>query len=106
MEKTENYFFKYFTINQNFYNSLINNELYFSSPRNFNDPFDTLPRFKLCSDIKKLEFFYLFIQNHINEKTEIIKNLKNFAKKKLDFEKLLKVFLEDLNEFNTSVHLK
>ncbi|AWH86329.1 hypothetical protein HYN59_14970 [Flavobacterium album] len=97
-------FYKYFTINQNLFNSLINNELYFSNPRYFNDPFDSLPRYKLCSDIQKLEKFYLFIQKHINEKIDIIRNLKDFEKKKLDFESLLEVFLKVLFKFDESYY--
>lgn len=104
MNKSGKFFYKYYSINQNLFNSLINNELFFSNPRNFNDPFDSLPRFKLCSDITKLENFYLFIQNHINEKIEIIKNLKDFEKKKLDFEKLLEVFLKVLTKFDESYY--
>lgn len=104
INKSENYFYKYFTINQNLFNSLINNELHFSNPRNFNDPFDSLPRYKLCSDPKKLKNFYLFIQNHINEKIDVIKNLKDFEKKKLDFEKLLEVFLKVLKKFDESYY--
>ena len=38
-------FYKYFTINQNLFNSLINNELFFANPRNFNDPFDCMPNY-------------------------------------------------------------
>lgn len=104
MNKSQTHFYKYFSINQNLFNSLINNELFFSNPRNFNDPFDSLPRYKLCSDIQKLENFYLFIQSHINEKIEVIRNLTDFEKKKLDFEKLLEVFLKVLNKFDESYY--
>lgn len=104
MSKPEKYFYKYFTINQNLFNSLINNELHFSNPRNFNDPFDSLPRYKLCSDINKLENFYSFIQGHINQKIDIIKNLRDFEKKKLDFENLLEVFLKVLKKFDETYY--
>lgn len=104
MINPEKSFYKYFTINQNLFNSLINNELFFANPRNFNDPFDSLPRYKLCLDIQKLENFYLFIQSHINEKIDVIRNLKDFEKKKLDFEKLLEVFLKVLNKFDESYY--
>ncbi|EIA08460.1 hypothetical protein HJ01_02182 [Flavobacterium frigoris PS1] len=39
MNNSRKSFYKYFTINQNLFNSIINNELFFSNPRNFNDPF-------------------------------------------------------------------
>lgn len=102
MINPEKSFYKYFTINQNLFNSLINNELFFANPRNFNDPFDSFPRYKLCPDIQKLENFYLFIQSNINEKMDVIRNLKDFEKKKLDFENLLEVFLKVLNKFDES----
>ncbi|MFC4740936.1 DUF2971 domain-containing protein [Flavobacterium ponti] len=104
MSKSGNYFYKYFTINQNLFNSLINNELHFSNPKNFNDPFDSLPRFKLCTDINKLENFYLFIQANINQKIDILKSLKEFEKKKLDFEHLLEVYLKVLEKFDESYY--
>ncbi|MBB1137993.1 DUF2971 domain-containing protein [Myroides sp. WP-1] len=56
------YFYKYYTINQNLYSSIINNELYFSNPRNFNDPFDSYPRIVLTSDIDKLRVFFTYIK--------------------------------------------
>lgn len=36
----ERYIYKYFPINEFLFRTLINNELYFSNPLNFNDPFD------------------------------------------------------------------
>jgi hypothetical protein len=36
----EKFIYKYFTVNEYLLRSLINNELFFSNPMNFNDPFD------------------------------------------------------------------
>ncbi len=105
MEKINNHLYKYYSINQNFFNSIVNNELFFSNPRNFNDPFDSLPRFQICNDLKKLEKFYLFIRTYINEKTDYIENIKDYQKTKLDFKKLLQVFLDVLKKFDESYNV-
>lgn len=67
-----NYFYKYFTINQNLYSSVINNELYFSNPRNFNDPFDSYPRFLLTNDVEKLKAFHQFLKTKVLEFSSFI----------------------------------
>jgi hypothetical protein len=73
-------FYKYFTINQNFYNQIINNELYFSNPRNFNDPFDSNPRFKLTNDKEEVRRLFLKVQKIINDNSKKIKGYKDFEK--------------------------
>ncbi|MBB6110286.1 hypothetical protein HDF23_003042 [Mucilaginibacter lappiensis] len=59
-EKTKNrYVFKYVPVNLNLIKLLVNNELWFSDPRYFNDPFDT--RYSIDADPKDeeiLSFYY------------------------------------------------
>lgn len=45
--------FKYFTINDNFKATIVNNQIWFSSPDDFNDPFDCNIK---CQYIKDVEF--------------------------------------------------
>jgi hypothetical protein len=100
---TEKYFYKYHPINQNLYSSIINNELYFSNPRNFNDPFDSYPRFLLTEDNEKLKIFYDFLGNKLSSqlKDTILRN-ENSNKKHEDYKRILstffasKIFEEDL----------
>lgn len=95
----ENYFYKYFTINQNLFSSIINNELFFSNPRNFNDPFDSYPRFLKTNDEDKLANFFLYIKNTLNElgfnSSKLLDN-KTLTEK---YETLLSVY-EKLNLFD------
>ncbi|MBN2779121.1 DUF2971 domain-containing protein [Labilibaculum sp.] len=72
--------YKYFTINQNFYNSIINNELYFSNPRNFNDPFDSNPRFSLTSEKENVRELFFRVKEIINNHAPEIKEFKDFNK--------------------------
>jgi hypothetical protein len=81
--------FKYYSINQNLYNSIINNELFFSNPRIFNDPFDSNPRFKLCSDEEKLLIFFLNIQLEINKQSDKINSITYFEKRQTSFKFLI-----------------
>ncbi|WP_294281025.1 DUF2971 domain-containing protein [uncultured Chryseobacterium sp.] len=99
------YFYKYYTINQNFLNSIVNNELYFSNPRNFNDPFDSLPRIKLTDSYDKLKRFYIFLSNKINLKEKEIKNLKNFEHDKERIKTLIYTFFNVLIKFDESYNI-
>ncbi|MBD1384612.1 DUF2971 domain-containing protein [Mucilaginibacter rigui] len=59
-EKTKRrYIFKYMPVSLNSIKLLVNNELWFSDPRTFNDPFDT--RYSIDADPKKeeiIDFYY------------------------------------------------
>ena len=92
---TEKYFYKYHPINQNLYSSIINNELYFSNPRNFNDPFDSYPRFLLTDNNEKLKIFYDFLGNKLSSqiKDTILKN-ESSNKKHEDYKQILSTFFE------------
>lgn len=95
---THKYFYKYFTINEILYSSIINNELYFSNPRNFNDPFDSYPRFKLTENIEKLKAFYCFIQKKVRDIIPFI-NASELDRKRLQqYNTLLNTF----NQLNIS----
>ncbi|WP_299364036.1 DUF2971 domain-containing protein [Winogradskyella sp.] len=86
------HFYKYSTINQNFYSSIINNELFFSNPRNFNDPFDSYPRFSLTSDEIKLKSFFDFLGSKLNNfKAEIFENSNNLNKHE-QYKRLIETF--------------
>lgn len=91
--------YKFYKIDQNLYNSLINNEFYFSNPRFFNDPFDANPRFKICNDMNKLKSFYLYIQNEINNEIDTIKGITNFNRKHQKFKILIDTQIH-LNQFD------
>jgi len=43
----DSYICKYYTIDTDFYNSILNNYLWFSDPNDFNDPYDVNPIFEL-----------------------------------------------------------
>ncbi|MCL1669962.1 DUF2971 domain-containing protein [Elizabethkingia ursingii] len=74
-------FYKFYTINQNLYSSIINNELYFSNPRNFNDPFDSYPRIVITENIENLELFFNYLKAKIvTLESSIISNLKDQEK--------------------------
>jgi len=100
---TEKYFYKYHPINENLYSSIINNELYFSNPRNFNDPFDSYPRFMLTDNPEKLKIFYDFLAKKLNSQIRdtILKN-ESSNKKHENYKQLFstfflaKIFDEDL----------
>jgi hypothetical protein len=79
---TEKSFYKYSPISQNLYSSIINNELYFSNPRDFNDPFDSFPRFLLTDSEEKLKLFYDFLSTKLNReiKDTILSNESNLKK--------------------------
>lgn len=95
-----NYFYKYYTINQNLLNSIINNELFFSNPRNFNDPFDSFPRFELTDDNWKLRNFYLFIKKYTKRTLTSVASLNNFNTIHNEYKKILNICLNDLNKFD------
>lgn len=97
MEKEVKSVFKYYCINQNLYNSIINNELFFSNPRNFNDPFDSNPRFKLCDDKDDLRNFFLYLQKEINQQTEDIYLITNFEKRHKSFKFLIDNYIGLIN---------
>lgn len=88
----ENSFYKYYSINQNLYSSIINNELYFSNPREFNDPFDSYPRFKLTHDKEKLKLFYEFLNKQISGLETFILESKINLKKYKEYKDLLQVY--------------
>ncbi len=90
---TDKYFYKYSSINQNLYSSIINNELHFSNPRNFNDPFDSYPRIQLTSSEEKLKIFYDFLSGKLKSeiKDELFKS-ENNLKKHDDYKHLLSTF--------------
>lgn len=101
------FFYKYFSVNQNLYSSIINNELYFSNPRNFNDPFDSYPRFTLTTDVEKIKSFFDFNKEKTQDLFAFINSNEKSKNKLEDFKKLiftyskLKLFNQDLytNEF-------
>jgi hypothetical protein len=100
---TEKYFYKFYPINQNLYSSIINNELHFSNPRNFNDPFDSYPRFMLTESMEKLKKFYDFLSSKLSSKIKdnILNNESSF-KKHEEYKEIIstffqaKIFEEDL----------
>lgn len=97
------YFYKYYTINQNLYSSIINNELYFTNPRNFNDPFDSFPRFTLSSNVSKIIEFYNYLKIKVQEFSSFI-NSNNENKEKLEvYKNVLKTF-SDLNLFSEDLY--
>jgi len=62
----ERYIYKYFTINEYLLRTLINNELYFSCPSDFNDPFDCQFKLELVKDsIAEEQFYENLIQSGI-----------------------------------------
>jgi len=97
---SNNYFYKYYSINQNLFNSIINNELFFSNPRKFNDPFDSLPRFELTHNRKKLKDFYLFIRDYANRTLTSVTSLNNFIPIHEQYKRILKLYLTDLKKFD------
>jgi len=101
MKKESNFFYKYYTINQNFLSSIVNNELYFSDPRNFNDPFDSFPRINLIDDYEKLRTFYLFMSEKINLKQKEIEEFKNFEDKQRE----IFTFYNNINIFEQACEI-
>lgn len=98
-----NYFYKYFTINQNLYSSVINNERYFSNPRNFNDPFDSYPRFLLTNDVEKLKAFHQFLKTKVLEFSSFIISSQQNQNKLDEFKKVLETF-NSLNLFDERLY--
>lgn len=84
-------------------NALLNNELYLSSPRDFNDPFDivNVENFNLILRTRKdfilfLEYCdYFFIQNFQN----IAENVKHFLRQEFGDEHTLKLMLQEVKGF-------
>lgn len=94
------YFYKYYSINQNLYNSIINNELFFSNPRNFNDPFDSLPRFELIENHSKLKDFFLFIRNYGKQTLTFVTSLNTFGTISEQIKRTLRLYLNDFKKFS------
>ncbi|RZL62475.1 MAG: DUF2971 domain-containing protein, partial [Pedobacter sp.] len=76
--------------------------LYFSDPRNFNDPFDSLPRYNLSNDVDKLKRFYCFISKYLNESLPNLKDQKDFDKKHSEYKHVINTYLHVLNSFESS----
>jgi len=93
------FFYKYYTINQNLFSTIINNELYFTNPRNFNDPFDSYPRFTLTSEISKITAFYNYLRAKVQEFDAVV-NSNNQNKKKFEEIKKRLITLSELNLFS------
>jgi len=97
------YFYKYYTINQNLFSSLINNELYFTNPRNFNDPFDSYPRFNFSSDVSKVIEFYNYLKIKVQEFSSLINSNNENEEKLEEFKNVLKT-LSELNLFSEDLY--
>lgn len=83
METTDNkHIYKYFSINENTIRTLINNELYFSSPHDYNDPFECLfnidiPKGSKAASMAKYEFKDNIDSNQNDILEEIEKSLND-----------------------------
>lgn len=93
--------YKYFPINQNLYNSIITNEIYFSNPRTFNDPFDSNPRFKTTTKIDCLKKFFEFIKEQINLEEKVVRSIPEFGELSKNIDVLVDYSI-NINRFNTS----
>jgi len=92
-------FFKYYKIDQYFFSSMINNELYFSNPRFFNDPFDSNPRFTYTQEIGKLKELFHFLRETINEKHDLLNSFNNYSKRKKKSDFVVNVLLNAIKSF-------
>lgn len=88
--------YKYVTINQNFYNSIINNELYFANPRIFNDPFDSNPRFSIIKEKEKVKRLFAEVRNLININYSKIREDKDIKGTKQFYEFLVEKFTDSM----------
>lgn len=89
-----NRIFKYFTINEFLYKSLTNNELYFSSPRNFNDPYDSKAIYLLTSDKTQVEQLFNYIKLEINDRLNNKVKTAEFIKKTQQWNLVLSTFID------------
>lgn len=58
--------YKYFSINEYLFMTLINRELFFSNPKNFNDPYDSTPRFNLTENKQLVSTYFEFLKVSFN----------------------------------------
>lgn len=96
--------YKYFTINEYFYSSMINNEIFFADSRNFNDPFDSRPIFSYNNDKANAKFLYKSIQNVVNSFEDRIKSMLGFKEKELEYNTKFKTLLRLSLEKNTFIN--
>lgn len=104
-KNTSKKIYKYYAINQNLFSSIITNEFYFSNPRNFNDPFDSNPRFNISSNIQHLERFFEFLQKEVNKKSKRITDANSFQDRHSDFKFLIETMISIKSFANYDVDL-
>lgn len=78
--KIPRYLFKYRNLNSNFDNILLNNELWFSNPNDFNDPFDCQITIDTNNTISEIENF--IVKNSQTTMSNLM--VKNYAKLMMD----------------------
>lgn len=107
MKTKQQYIFKYFSINVNTLKVLLNNELYFTNPFDFNDPFDCQFNLELVANSIAERSFYDKLNLNENEmelfnayfKKGISNGLDNIFNKKLLDMIGVTCFSEDVDNF-------
>ncbi len=82
------------------FSSLINNELYFANPRDFNDIFDSRPLFQITDDTEKVKLLFNHIKLHISNRKEIDTNSSEFKNNVQKWSDLIQVYFYVLKDFS------
>ncbi|WP_298427927.1 DUF2971 domain-containing protein [uncultured Kordia sp.] len=106
MTKDNSRIYKYFTINEWLFSTLINNDIFFADSRNFNDPFDSRPIFQITEDKEKGEKLFREIKDEINRHKVAIQKILYFDEKlksqNYQYENILELIMEQGELFSSS----
>ncbi len=91
--------YKYCKIDEFLFHSLVNNELFFANPRDFNDPFDSKAIFSLSKSKDLIEMLFNHVKVEIVDKYGIVKSLPDFQKRQKYWEFVIETFLNVLKDF-------
>jgi hypothetical protein len=105
MTKENSLIYKYFTINEWLFSTLINNDIFFADSRNFNDPFDSRPIFQITDDKEKGEKLFREIKDEINRHKVDIQKILLFHEKlksqNYQYENILELIMGKGDLFNS-----
>ncbi|MDF1675137.1 MAG: DUF2971 domain-containing protein [Vicingaceae bacterium] len=92
--------YKYQKIDEYLFISIVNNELYFANPRDFNDLFDSKPLFKITSDKTRIRQLFEHIKLHISDRTDIDKSSTEFKELKKSWDFVIQTYMTAIKSFN------
>ena len=95
--------YKYFKIDNNFYNSIVKSYLWFSDPSTFNDPYDFNISFDYSCDEHVLRAYYKKLSKLYNQRSDDSMRSFDLEKRISEFKRDPKGFIDKIKQFTKDI---